>query len=87
MSLSQSHRNSFLEADLELPLLEGALSCLTQLMTVQLLMGMPERELVKKEMVNLICVSDRTHSQLFEAVPERSSSPWSQVCFAGRQTP
>ena len=50
-------------------------------MTVQLLMGMPERELVKKEMVNLICVSDRTHSQLFEAVPERSSSPWSQVCF------
>ena len=79
LSLSRHRRNSFLEADQELPLLEGALTCLTHLLTSQLLMGMSERELVKKEMVNLVCVSDRTHSQLLEYVPERSSAPWSQV--------
>ena len=79
MTLARSHRNSFLEADQELPMLEGALTCLTHLLTFQLLSGMPERELVKKEMVNLVCVLDRTHSQLLEYVPERSSAPWSQV--------
>ena len=83
MNLSRHHRNSFLEADQELPLLEGALTCLTHVLTSQLLLGMPEKELVKKEMVNLVCVSDRTHSQLLEYVPERSSAPWSQVCVLG----
>ena len=68
-----------LEVDQELPLLEGALTCLSHLLTSHLLLGMPEKDLVKKEMVNLVCVSDRTHSQLLEYVPERSSAPWSQV--------
>ena len=40
-----------------------------------LFLGLNESELDRLEMVSLLCMSDRTHSQLMELLPEKCGSP------------
>lgn len=37
--------------------------------------GLKESDLDRLEMVSLLCMSDRTHSQLMELLPEKCGSP------------
>ncbi|GAB1601060.1 E3 ubiquitin-protein ligase UBR3-like [Argonauta hians] len=61
-----------LEKDQELTLLENAFSFLSMLQSVRTYLGLTEKELVRVEMVALLCVNDRTHSQLMDSMPEKS---------------
>ncbi|XP_052826304.1 E3 ubiquitin-protein ligase UBR3 [Octopus bimaculoides] len=61
-----------LESEQELALVESALSFLAMLQSVRTYLGLSEKELVRVEMVALLCVNDRTHSQLMDSMPEKS---------------
>lgn len=63
--------NSFLEPEHVLPMLEGALNFLTTLMATHTNIGQTEEEVTRQEMVSLLCMSDRTHSQLLDLLPEK----------------
>ncbi|XP_064614037.1 LOW QUALITY PROTEIN: E3 ubiquitin-protein ligase ubr3-like [Liolophura sinensis] len=56
----------------QLSMVEGALCTLCMLQSVRTNLGMDERELVRLEMATLLCVGDRTHSQLSDLMPEKS---------------
>ncbi|KAH8009625.1 hypothetical protein HPB51_018893 [Rhipicephalus microplus] len=84
LSLSPNRTNSFLEPDKVLPMLEAALTFLAMLFSVRtnlgantlfaatsLTMCMSEAEVTRQEMVSLLCMGDRTHSQLMDLLPEK----------------
>ncbi|XP_074659002.1 E3 ubiquitin-protein ligase UBR3-like [Tubulanus polymorphus] len=52
-------------------LLEGCLTFLATLLGFRNHWGIGEEELTRIEMVTLLCVSDRTHSQLMDLMPEK----------------
>lgn len=72
LSFHPSRTNSFLDAEQVMPMLEGALTLLTMLMSIRTNIGMSEEEVTRQEMVSLLCMSDRTHSQLMDLLPENS---------------
>nr|XP_042905267.1 E3 ubiquitin-protein ligase ubr3 isoform X1 [Parasteatoda tepidariorum] len=72
LTFHPSRTNSFLESDKVLPMLEGALSFLATLLSIQTNIGQTEEEIIRQEMVSLLCMSDRTHSQLMDFLPDRS---------------
>jgi len=45
------------------------------MMILLLFEGCNEAELDRLEMVSLLCMSDRTHSQLMELLPEKCGAP------------
>lgn len=61
-----------LEAEQEMTMVENALFFLAMLQSVRTYLGLTEKELVHVEMVALLCVNDRTHSQLMDLMPEKS---------------
>lgn len=61
----------FLETEQIMPMLEGALTLLVTLFSVRSNLGLSEGEITRQEMVTLLAISDRTHSQLFDMLPER----------------
>lgn len=73
LSLSEERcaSNSFLEPEKVLPMLEACLTFLAMLFSVRTNLGMSEAEVTRQEMVSLLCMGDRTHSQLMDLLPEK----------------
>ncbi|XP_077515931.1 ubr3 ubiquitin ligase isoform X2 [Amblyomma americanum] len=71
LSLSPKQGNSYLESDKVLPMLEAALTFLAMLFGIRTNLGMSEAEVTRQEMVSLLCMGDRTHSQLMDLLPEK----------------
>ncbi|CAG9863571.1 unnamed protein product [Phyllotreta striolata] len=59
------------ERELDTPMLESFLTFLTTLVSVRTNLGLSETSLNRLEMVTLLCMGDKTHSQLMELMPER----------------
>ncbi|KAK4316848.1 hypothetical protein Pmani_012025 [Petrolisthes manimaculis] len=74
LSISPRATNSFLDAEHEMTILESCLTFLATLMTVRTNIGLSESELAQLEMVTLLCMGDKTHSQLMEFMPEKCGS-------------
>ncbi|XP_054716089.1 E3 ubiquitin-protein ligase ubr3-like [Uloborus diversus] len=70
-SFDPDTRNNFLESDKVLPMLEGALSFLCTLLSIHTNIGQTEEEVTRQEMISLLCMSDRTHSQLMDLLPDK----------------
>ncbi|XP_044253038.1 E3 ubiquitin-protein ligase Ubr3 [Tribolium madens] len=73
-SLSLAERppqNPYLKPEHNNRLLESFLTFLATLVTVRTNIGLSETELNRLEMATLLCMTDRTHSQLMELMPER----------------
>ena len=51
--------------------MESALIFLASLITLRTNLGLNEQELTRLEMVTLLCMVDKTHSQLSEHMPEK----------------
>ncbi|XP_076043889.1 ubr3 ubiquitin ligase [Oratosquilla oratoria] len=71
LSLSCRGTNSFLDVEHEMTILESCLTFLATLMVVRTNIGLSESELAEVEMVTLLCMGDKTHSQLMECMPEK----------------
>ena len=52
-------------------MLEGALTFLSTFFAVRTNIGLSDEEITRQEMVTLLAMSDRTHSQLMELLPEK----------------
>ncbi|XP_071532346.1 E3 ubiquitin-protein ligase Ubr3 isoform X3 [Panulirus ornatus] len=74
LSVSPRASNSFLDSEHEMTILESCLTFLATLMTVRTNIGLSESELAQLEMVTLLCMGDKTHSQLMEFMPEKCGS-------------
>lgn len=74
LSVSPRASNSFLDYEHEMTILESCLTFLATLVTVRTNIGLSESELAKLEMVTLLCMGDKTHSQLMECMPEKCGS-------------
>lgn len=70
-SFKEPNKLNYLSQEQVLPMLEGALTFLATLVDVQTNMGMSEEEITRQEMISLLCMNDRTHSQLMELLPEK----------------
>ncbi|XP_057658362.1 E3 ubiquitin-protein ligase Ubr3 isoform X2 [Diorhabda carinulata] len=73
MSLApfQGNRSTYLEGEHDTPMLESFLTFLATLVSVRTNLGLLETSLNRLEMVTLLCMGDKTHSQLMELMPER----------------
>ncbi|XP_058794286.1 E3 ubiquitin-protein ligase Ubr3 isoform X2 [Phymastichus coffea] len=73
MSLSRYHapQNEYLEGEHDIAMLESCLTFLTTLVDVRTNLGLSDPEMSCLEMVTLLCMGDKTHSQLMELMPER----------------
>ncbi|KAI1295772.1 E3 ubiquitin-protein ligase UBR3 [Halotydeus destructor] len=67
----QSYRRAPLEPDQIMPMLEGALTFLSTFFSVRTNLGLSEEEVTRQEMVTLLTMGDRTHSQLMDLLPEK----------------
>lgn len=65
------YRRGFLEPEQMMPMLEGALTFLATLFSTRTNLGFSEEEITRQEMVTLLSMSDRTHSQLLDLLPEK----------------
>ncbi|XP_046390043.1 E3 ubiquitin-protein ligase Ubr3 isoform X2 [Ischnura elegans] len=78
MSLAPYAANSFLESEHDMPMLESCLTFLASLMDIRTNLGMSDASLSQLEMVTLLCMGDKTHSQLIELMPERCGTAQSR---------
>lgn len=80
MSLApyQSLQNSYLDGEHDTPMLESLLTFLATLVSVRTNLGLTETALNRLEMVTLLCMGDKTHSQLMELMPERCGTSQSR---------
>ncbi|KAL1497456.1 hypothetical protein ABEB36_008425 [Hypothenemus hampei] len=67
----RNHQNPFFEGENDTPMLESCLTFLATLISVRTNLGLPDTVLNRLEMVTLLCMADKTHSQLMELMPER----------------
>lgn len=86
ISLNENHhqsaiKNNFLEPEQMMPMIEGALTFLCTLFTVQTNLGLTEEEIIRKEMVTLLCMADRTYSQLHDLLPEKCGTSNNKKSF------
>ncbi|XP_071802919.1 E3 ubiquitin-protein ligase ubr3-like isoform X2 [Asterias amurensis] len=72
LTFNQSHFNSQLYPGNEPAMLEGAFYLLATLLSTRTHMGASEEELLRQEMVALLCIQDRPHSQLADQIPEKT---------------
>ena len=77
----QSLKDNFLESEQLMPMIEAALTFLCTLFTVQTNLGLTEEEIIRKEMVTLLCMADRTYSQLHDLLPEKCGTSNNKKCF------
>ncbi|XP_063964911.1 E3 ubiquitin-protein ligase ubr3-like isoform X1 [Lytechinus pictus] len=63
---------SSLEPDKVMSMLEGALQHIAMLVSIRTHLGMSEAELLRDEIVTLLCMQDRTHSHLQDKIPEKT---------------
>lgn len=80
MSLApyQKFQNSFMDGEHDTPMLESFLTFLTTLISIRTNLGLSETGLNRLEMITLLCMSDKTHSQLMEMMPERCGTSQSR---------
>ncbi|KAJ8931392.1 hypothetical protein NQ314_015698, partial [Rhamnusium bicolor] len=80
MSLApyQAPQNAYLEGEHDTPMLESFLTFLATLISVRTNLGLSETALNRLEMVTLLCMGDKTHSQLMELMPERCGTSQSR---------
>ena len=71
----------FLESDQILPMLEAALTFLATLITTRTNLGLSEEEITRKEIVSLLAMGDKTHSQLIDMLPEKCGTQSSQNTY------
>ncbi|XP_076228505.1 ubr3 ubiquitin ligase isoform X4 [Nomia melanderi] len=69
--LYYTRQSEYMEADNNIPMLESCLTFLATLVNVRTNLGLPDNEMSGLEMVTLLCMGDKTHSQLMELMPER----------------
>ncbi|XP_038076588.1 E3 ubiquitin-protein ligase UBR3-like isoform X3 [Patiria miniata] len=72
LTFNQSHSHSQLELDKESAMLESALTLLVTLLSTRTHLGATEEELLRQEMVALLCMHDTTHSRLTDQIPEKT---------------
>lgn len=80
MSLApfQAPQNAYLEGVNDTPMLESYLTFLATLVSVRTNLGLTETGLNRLEMITLLCMGDKTHSQLMELMPERCGTSQSR---------
>lgn len=78
---NQSVKNNFLEPEQLMPMVEGALTFLSTLFTIQTNLGLTEEQIIRKEMVALLCMADRTYSQLHDLLPEKCGTSNNKKSF------
>jgi len=71
LSLSPYNSNNIFIAKHNDQMLESFLTFLSILMSVRTNLGLTDVSLIQLEMVTLLCMGDKTHSQLLELMPER----------------
>ncbi|XP_072397284.1 E3 ubiquitin-protein ligase Ubr3 [Diabrotica undecimpunctata] len=73
MSLApfQGTQSAYIEGEHDTPMLESFLTFLATLISVRTNLGLSDTSLNRLEMVTLLCMGDKTHSQLMELMPER----------------
>ncbi|KAF8771573.1 E3 ubiquitin-protein ligase Ubr3 like protein [Argiope bruennichi] len=71
LTFHPNRNNAFLDSDKVMPMLEGALSFLTTLLSTHTNIGLSEEKVIRQEMVSLLCMNDRTHSQLMDLIPDK----------------
>lgn len=64
-----------------MPMLESALTHIATLLSVHNNLGMNEEQVTRKEMVALLAMSDKTHSQLLDLLPEKCGTQSSQNSY------
>nr|CAD7398319.1 unnamed protein product [Timema poppensis] len=69
---------TFLDGEHDTPMLESCLTFLATLINIRTNLGMNDASLSRLEMVTLLCMGDKTHSQLIELMPERCGSAQSR---------
>nr|XP_034188211.1 E3 ubiquitin-protein ligase Ubr3 isoform X2 [Osmia lignaria] len=74
LCLYRTSQSEYLDADHETPMLESCLTFLATLVNVRTNLGLSDPEMSRLEMVTLLCMGDKTHSQLMELMPERCGS-------------
>ncbi|XP_033103209.1 E3 ubiquitin-protein ligase UBR3-like isoform X2 [Anneissia japonica] len=73
LSLNPKHSNSFLDKDgQEMVMLEGALYLILSLISTRIHLGISNYDLLRGEIVSMLCMRDKTHSQLLDQIPERA---------------
>lgn len=80
MSLTPYHapQNAYLDGEHDTPMLESFLTFLATLVSVRTNLGLSETALNRLEMITLLCMGDKTHSQLMELMPERCGTSQSR---------
>lgn len=73
MTLNGYHapQNECLEGEHDTPMLESCLTFLATLVSIRTNLGLSDAEMSGLEMITLLCISDKTHSQLMDLMPER----------------
>ncbi|XP_033303152.1 E3 ubiquitin-protein ligase Ubr3 isoform X1 [Bombus bifarius] len=67
-------QNEYMDGEHDTPMLESFLTFLAILVNVRTNLGLSDPEMSRLEMVTLLSMGDKTHSQLMELMPERSGS-------------
>ncbi|XP_031559765.1 E3 ubiquitin-protein ligase UBR3-like [Actinia tenebrosa] len=62
---------SCFDMDTDMSMVEGALCLILNLLSSRLHLGLSHQEVIRQEMVALLCIGDRTHSQLVELIPDK----------------
>ncbi|VEN36567.1 unnamed protein product [Callosobruchus maculatus] len=74
----QGPQNVYLDGEHDTPMLESFLTFLATLISIRTNLGLTETALNRLEMVTLLCMGDKTHSQLMELMPERCGTSQSR---------
>uniref|UniRef100_A0A2R5LIR0 E3 ubiquitin-protein ligase n=1 Tax=Ornithodoros turicata TaxID=34597 RepID=A0A2R5LIR0_9ACAR len=74
LSFVPNRNNSFLDHDKVYPMVESALTFLAMLLGIRTNLGLSEEDIMRQEMVTLLCMGNRTHSQLTDLLPEKCGS-------------
>ncbi|KAK2727488.1 hypothetical protein QYM36_008099, partial [Artemia franciscana] len=75
LSLSPNLRYSYLEPDQEMLMIESCLTFLASLMSIRTYIGKNDSVVFLLEVLSILCMGDKTHSQLLELLPEKCGSP------------
>ncbi|XP_049861948.1 E3 ubiquitin-protein ligase Ubr3 isoform X1 [Schistocerca gregaria] len=74
----QACHNSYVDGEHDAPMLESCMTFLATLTSIRTNLGLPDASLSQLEMVTLLCMGDKTHSQLIELMPERCGTAQSR---------
>ncbi|CAL7947523.1 unnamed protein product [Xylocopa violacea] len=74
LCLYRPSQNEYMNRDHDTPMLESFLTFLSILVNVRTNLGLSDPEMSRLEMVTLLSMGDKTHSQLMELMPERCGS-------------